>query len=739
MKRFLLFIGLILISFAMTSCNKKTSIENEETAEATKEPTPEATEEKTPEATEEKTPEATEEKTPEETKEKTPEATEEKTPEATEEETVEVKGVNVTSADNARTIEVGATLQLTAVVYPAEASQEVVWSSDNAEVATVSENGLVTAVKVGKVNIIATSKENSTISKAFALIVEEAAEEKEVEPTGITISSFNNETTCLVGGTINLSATVSPQEANQTVIWTSSDETIATVRRGEVLALKAGEVTITATVKNYEDITASIVLTIEQGDAPVVSAEWSEMAFTEHSVFLEAEKETKIKVKGVVTHIAQPDKNGKVSYFVQNGVHGFYVYAQDVSVYPVELGKVYEVGGYKKYYNGLNEIVNVEYFVESTDEITFEVLNIEDTNPTSLSDMMQYQSSYVTAKATFVSGTVNTKAFNVIVKVNGYDTTLRIDPAVAGPTEFAAICEELANGVAGVNLEFTGLMSAFGYGSAKPQVQIVKASQITISEATTEDILNACKGALSVTESVGFQTEEIEIPTVVEGFEDVTISWTSDNNCISPATGKVTHDSQDVVVTLKATLTLKGVTVEKEFKVLVFALDNTEYEVVASLDLDDALDGNKYGCSETKSGYAEGVVSLGTPKHNWLMRNALIGCDGGDKYEGKMSIRAKAGKSAEGTARIEIQEAGEYNVIELAVATYGTNPLGSKIRIEYTTDDKTWETSPVIITVNSYELEAFRVKLPEGVKRVAIVVVENSGQTVNIDNIKFMK
>jgi hypothetical protein len=105
-----------------------------------------------------------------------------------------------------------------------------------------------------------------------------------------------------------------------------------------------------------------------------------------------------------------------------------------------------------------------------------------------------------------------------------------------------------------------------------------------------------------------------------------------------------------------------------------------------------------------------------------------------------MGIRAKAGADAASTARIEVLTAGEYNVVEFAAAVYGNHQLGTQIRIEYTTDNgATWLVSETIITLSSHEIELFRVSLPEGAKRVAIVVVENSGKTVNIDSIKLMK
>ena len=101
---------------------------------------------------------------------------------------------------------------------------------------------------------------------------------------------------------------------------------------------------------------------------------------------------------------------------------------------------------------------------------------------------------------------------------------------------------------------------------------------------------------------------------------------------------------------------------------------------------------------------------------------------------------AVSGKSAEETARIEIQEDGEYNVVEFAVATYGNDAHGAQIKIEYSTDSgATWTAAPEIITVESATFQTYRIKLPEGVKRVAIVLVENTGRRVNIDNIKLMK
>ena len=648
---------------------------------------------------------------------------------------VEINGITISSADNVREISVGATLQLTAVVYPAEASQEVVWSSENNSIATVSETGVVTGVGVGTTSIVATSTANPSVSNKYAIIVNKAV----INPESVTITG--EVSTCTAGEKVQLTATVLPTEAKQSVDWSSSDTSIATVNRsGLVSALKEGTVTITATSTEVSTVTNTYTLTVEAPEVPL-NPEWTEMPYSTHEDYINKDNEEKLKIKGVVTHVS-PVSNDTVSYFIQSGNDGYYVYAQNSTTFPVELGKSYEVGGYKKYYKGLNEIVDVEHFVEIANE-TFNYIDVNNTNPSDKEAMKVYQGSYVTGSAVLVSGTVNTtKAYNITAKINGNDTTLRVDPAYAGSEEFAKICTIFSTAPAGTAFEFKGLMTAYGNYEAAvaTQIQIVKASDLQFAEANVEDVLKACLAQITVSSSISMNKNEITLPTSMTGFDDVTVSWASDSSLINVTTGAVSHDSTNKVVTLTVTLSKDGTTVSKEFKVTVLALDTTEHEVLVSLDLEDAaLEGN-YGCSSTKPGYAAGVVTLGTPAYQWLLQNSLIAFSSDDKTEGSLSIRSKAGKDASATGRIEIKQAGEYNIVQFAGAAYGNHALTTQIRIEYTLDDgATWLVAETIITLDSPTLETYRVYLPEGAKRVAIVVVENSGTTVNIDSIKLMK
>ena len=70
--------------------------------------------------------------------------------------------------------------------------------------------------------------------------------------TGITLSedsiSLNT-----IGGTQTITPTVTPNDCTDNVIWTSSDDTVATVNNGVVTAVGIGTATITATCGSFSD------------------------------------------------------------------------------------------------------------------------------------------------------------------------------------------------------------------------------------------------------------------------------------------------------------------------------------------------------------------------------------------------------------------------------------------------------------------------------------------------------
>ena len=155
------------------------------------------------------------------------------------------------------TIERQSTLRLTATVLPENCRNNTLkWSSDNEEVATVDENGLVTAVSVGEANITATAVDGSGVTATCKVTV---------SPKLVTSVTLNkNELTIEKSFTAQLAATVAPDDADDLgLIWTSDNEEVATVdENGLVTAVSVGEANITATAVDGSGVTATCKVTV---------------------------------------------------------------------------------------------------------------------------------------------------------------------------------------------------------------------------------------------------------------------------------------------------------------------------------------------------------------------------------------------------------------------------------------------------------------------------------------------
>ena len=156
---------------------------------------------------------------------------------------------NITLDKAAATLEVGKTLQLTAIREPADAQGTISYTSSNNNVAIVTPTGLITARQEGSATIAA---KVGSLSAICVVTVEKPS------ANGITL----NRTVAKVesGKTIQLTSTLIPAGATDTVIYTSSDTTIATVNDiGLVTGKKAGTATITAKVGS---LSAKCVVTV---------------------------------------------------------------------------------------------------------------------------------------------------------------------------------------------------------------------------------------------------------------------------------------------------------------------------------------------------------------------------------------------------------------------------------------------------------------------------------------------
>ena len=133
------------------------------------------------------------------------------------------------------------TLTLKATVLDANGQEltdeTLTWSSSNAAVATVKD-GVVTGVTEGKAKI--TVKAGKRSADCTVTVTNDAIEVK-------SLKLDKDKAELQIGDSLTLTATMQPANApDDLVSWASSDPSIASVKKGIVVATSAGSVTITA-------------------------------------------------------------------------------------------------------------------------------------------------------------------------------------------------------------------------------------------------------------------------------------------------------------------------------------------------------------------------------------------------------------------------------------------------------------------------------------------------------------
>ena len=180
--------------------------------------------------------------------------------------------VYVTGATlNATTLNlgIGKTATLTCTITPANAADKTIsWTSSDETIATVDQNGKVTAVAKGMAVI---TVEPKGMHPNFRIASPKC--EVYVDPvpvTGITLNETSLELT--EGGTFTLEATIAPADAtNKNVGWESNKPAIASVdKNGVVKALAEGDATITVTTKDGSK-TATCTVKVKLLPSPVIT------------------------------------------------------------------------------------------------------------------------------------------------------------------------------------------------------------------------------------------------------------------------------------------------------------------------------------------------------------------------------------------------------------------------------------------------------------------------------------
>ena len=209
------------------------------------------------------------------------------------------------------------TKNLDAKIVPADATEvKLAYESSDENVATVDENGLVTAVGDGKCTITtyvvadAPATAETATQESAAIVVEDSEAKNSDAVTDDTITTMpdnlaeldsafsvtpdalsavtevtvttkvekialdKTEGILYVGNSVTVNATVTPDSATDTTVtWSSSDESVATVdETGKITAVATGNATITATSNSDADVNATYDVTVEEKKTPTYTS-----------------------------------------------------------------------------------------------------------------------------------------------------------------------------------------------------------------------------------------------------------------------------------------------------------------------------------------------------------------------------------------------------------------------------------------------------------------------------------
>ena len=176
---------------------------------------------------------------------------------------------------------IGETCVLRATVSPSDATDKSLsWISSNANVASVTQDGKVTAMGNGEAVITVKTNDGEKIDEC-TISVKQTVTRLTLDKTSISLKENDVQP---------LTVTVTPDNAyDKTVTWSSSDSSIAIVdENGIVKAISKGSTVITAKANDGSNVYATCKVTVTRGVSGVTLNTHSAAMYPGESVALEA-------------------------------------------------------------------------------------------------------------------------------------------------------------------------------------------------------------------------------------------------------------------------------------------------------------------------------------------------------------------------------------------------------------------------------------------------------------------
>lgn len=173
----------------------------------------------------------------------------------------EAKSIDISQKE--LTVKTGQTAHLSAVIRPWNSPEaKLLWESSDEDIATVNEEGMVTAIEVGCAEITVSCSGLSDVCAVTVVSSTIPTESLSIDQQSLSLKN---------GNTKVLTATLSPENSTETIQWSSSDESIITIdQTGKTTAKSNGIAYITAESGNCSQTIPVVVhgtLRLEQTDA----------------------------------------------------------------------------------------------------------------------------------------------------------------------------------------------------------------------------------------------------------------------------------------------------------------------------------------------------------------------------------------------------------------------------------------------------------------------------------------
>lgn len=188
---------------------------------------------------------------------------------------VQVSGTGIEENEKGEqkvTVNIGDTVSLSAVVVPSRASQDVTWQvTSGADIVSVDENGVVTALKKGTGKVVACAKEKEAVrSKEITFEVLAPATELRLLGSDLKLEIGKEMT---ISKSTNANDTkgyyVSPVDTTDTITWSSSNEAVLVVTKSNsqsvtVKAVAAGTAVLTGVTQSGVSGSATITVPVPE-------------------------------------------------------------------------------------------------------------------------------------------------------------------------------------------------------------------------------------------------------------------------------------------------------------------------------------------------------------------------------------------------------------------------------------------------------------------------------------------